>query len=180
MAERNESTADFEDTQPGLERAKAIIGEFACATQSAALSLADEQKRRAAQQVDSVAEAVRSAARSLDRSQSPLAGRFFEQAAVEIEEFSRSLRERRWGELIGDIEEVARRRPTLFVLAAVAAGFLAGRFLSVSTQDDSARRPISEGALPPTEAVTAAVSSASGNGRLSSWRGENPEPRETL
>jgi hypothetical protein len=176
MAEQTDSTAGFGDTQPGLERAKDIVAEFACATQSAVLSLANEQKQRAAQQVGGVAEAVRSAARSLKGSQSPAAARYADQAAERVEELSHSLREHRWGELIGEIEGVARRQPAWFVIGAVAAGFLAGRFLSVSTRDDNA--PRSKGALSPTEAVTAAVSSASGNGRLAGWTDENPEPRE--
>jgi hypothetical protein len=176
MAERTDSTAGFGDAQPGLERAKAIVAEFACATQSAILSLANEQKQRAAQQVGGAAEAVRAAARSLERSQSPTIARYADRAAEQIDELSRSLRARRWGEIIGDVEGVARQRPALFVIAAVAAGFLAGRFLAIPTHCDKA--PLPEGALTPTEAVTAAVSSASGNGGLASWTDEGREPRE--
>jgi hypothetical protein len=177
MAERTDSTAGFGGSQPGLERAQAIVGEFACATQAVVLSLANEQKQRAAQQVGGVAEAVRSAARSLEGSQSPAVARYADRAAEQIEELSRALRERRWGELIGEIEGVARRQPALFIAGAVAAGFLAGRLLSVKIHSDHARRP--EGTLRPTEAVTAAVSSASGNDGVSGWTPEGPALRET-
>jgi hypothetical protein len=176
MAERTDSTAGFGDRQPGLERAQAIVGELACATQAAVMSVAEEQKQRAAQQVGGIAEAVRSAARSLDRSQIPTVARYADRTAAQIEDLSRALRERRWGELVGDLEDVARRQPVLFVAVAVAAGFLVGRFLSVPTRWDDARSR--RGGLRPTEVVTAAVSSASGNGRLSGWAGEGAEPRE--
>ena len=178
MAEWTGSTAGFGDTQPGLDRAKDIIVEFACATQSAALSAANERKQRAAEQVGGVAEAVRAAARSLERSQIPTAARYVDRAAVQVEDFARALRERRWGELIGDIDYVARRQPVLFVFGAVAVGFLVGRFLAVSTQHG--------GPAPAANpAVTAAISSASGNGELASgngelggWTGRGGEPRE--
>ncbi len=178
MVEQTNSTARADDTRPDLERAKAIVVEFACAARSAALSLADEQKQRAARQVGGVAEAVRAAARSLDGSQSPVAARYADRAAGRIEDLSRSLHERRWGELVGDVEEVARRRPALFALGAAAAGFLAGRFLSVPKHRDD-RPPQGAGdALPPGDAVTAAVSSASGNGRLAGWAGDESAARE--
>jgi len=176
MAERTDSTAGFDDTPPGLERARAIVAEFACATKSAVLSLVNGQKQCAAQQVGGAAEAVRAAARSLERSQSPTGARYADRAAEQIEELSRSLRARRWGEIIGEVESVARRQPVLFVIGAVAAGFLAGRFLSIPTHHDNA--PLSEGVLTPTEAVTAAVSSASGNGGLAGSADQGPASRE--
>jgi hypothetical protein len=170
MAEWTGSTAGFGDTQPGLDRAKDIIVEFACATQSAALSAANERKQRAAEQVGGVAEAVRAAARSLDRSQIPTAARYFDRAAGQVEDLAQALRERRWGELIGDIEDVARRQPVLFVVGAVAVGFLAGRFLALSPRRQ-------EAAPAPGAAVTAAISSASGNGELDGWAGRGGDPR---
>jgi hypothetical protein len=118
------------ETRSGLDRAWALLAEFADAARSAALCAADEQVRRGARQVGSVAEAMRAAARSLDQSQSPSAARHADRAAERIERFSRSLHEQRWSEIIGDVEDVARRRPALFVLGAVTMGFLAGRLLS--------------------------------------------------
>jgi hypothetical protein len=174
MAEWTDSTAGFDDAQPGLERAKAILTEFACAAQSAAVSLANEQKHRAAQQVDRLAHATRSAARSLERSESPAAAHVVDRVGEQIESLSHALRERRWGELIGDLEEVARRRPLLFIAAAIAVGFISGRFLSISGEPyrSNLRR-----ASAPRDTVTAAISSASGNGTLTGWTDPGSEPR---
>ncbi|HEY3911984.1 MAG TPA: hypothetical protein VGM07_19150 [Stellaceae bacterium] len=174
MAEWTDSTQGFGNTQPGLDRAKDIVVEFACATQSAALSAANERKQRVAEQVGGIAEAIRSAARSLDRSQTPTAARYADRAAEQIEDLAHALRERRWGELIGDLEMIARRQPALFVTGAVAVGFLIGRFLSVSNRPADGM-PMSEGGPAP---VTAAISSGSGNDRLGGWTDEGTEPRE--
>jgi hypothetical protein len=172
MAEWTGSTAGFGDTQPGLDHAKDILLEFACATQSAALSAANERKQRAAEQVGGLAEAVRVAARSLDRSQIPTAARYVDRAAAQVEDLAQALRERRWGELIGDIEDVARRQPVLFIAGAMAVGFLVGRFLAVSTR-------WVEPAPAPNQAVTAAILGASGNSELDGWTGRGEVPRET-
>jgi hypothetical protein len=174
MAEWTEPTQGFEDGQPGLDRAKDIIVEFACATQSAALAAANERKQRAAEQVGGIAEALRSASRSLARSQIPAAARYTDRAATQIEDVARALRERRWGELIDDIEHVARRQPVLFVAGAVATGFLIGRFLSIAT----ARGDDSTMSTPAKDAVTAAVSSGSGNTRPDGWTNQSAAPRE--
>lgn len=177
MAEGTDSTSGAGDSRPGLERAKGILAELADAASSAALSAVNQQRERGVQQVGGVAEAARAAARSLDHSQSPMAARYADRAAEQIEEFARSLGECSWVDLLGDVESVARRRPTLFVLGAVAAGFLAGRFLSVATPREKARRATARGS--PDEAVAAAVSSAAGNGALAGRIDEGAKPRET-
>jgi hypothetical protein len=178
MAERTDSTMGDGDAQPGLERAKAILAELADAARSAAVSAANQQKERGAQQIGDIAEAVRAAARSLDRSQSPTAARYADRAAARIEELSRLLRERGWSEMAGDLEGVARRRPAWFAAGALAAGFLAGRLLSVPPSHDKARRASSVDALPPDETVKTAISSAAGNGALAGGIDHGSKPRE--
>ena len=180
MAERTDSTAGDGDPAPGVERAKAILAELAEAACSAALSAVTQQKQRGARQVGGIAEAVRAAARSLDRSDSPLAAGYAEQAADRIEEFSRSLGEYSWQDIVGEVETVARRRPALFVAAAVAAGFLTGRLLSLPAPRTRTQRARHNGMLRPEDAVAAAVSSAAGNGAATGWIGDNAKPRETL
>jgi hypothetical protein len=175
MAEWTDSAQHYEDAQPSLDRAKDIIVEFACATRAAALTAADERKQRAAEQVGGIAEALRSASRSLARSQIPTAARYTDRAAEQIEEVARALRERRWGELVEDVEQVARRQPALFVAGAVAIGFLIGRFLLLSSGD--AARAMSE-TQPAGDAVTAAISSASGHDQPPGWTEPDAGPRE--
>jgi hypothetical protein len=109
-----------------------------------------------------VAEALCSAGESLDRSQNRVIARYVEQAAGQVEGLSRTLRNRRWNELLAETEDLARRQPTLFVLGAVATGFVLGRLLWSSTRwSDSSRAPAR---AETSRAVTAAVSSGSGDG----------------
>jgi hypothetical protein len=166
MAEPTDSRS-IENAQPNIERAKMILTELACAAQSAALTAVDEQKARTAAQIGGIAEAMRAAARSLERGQSPVAADYADSAARQIETFAEAIRDRRWAELAADLEETARQRPALFVAGAVALGFLAGRFLSAA----GGRNAPSQRALSrATEGtVAAAVSSSSGNGGITNW-----------
>jgi hypothetical protein len=177
MAERTDSTIGASDLRPGRQRAKAILTELADAAMSAALSAVYQHKDYHAQQVGAVAEAARAAARSLERSQSPVASRYADRTADQIDEFARSLG-REWGEIIGDVEVIARRHPALFVVGAVAAGFLAGRFLSVAPPPAKTERATAVGGLSPDEAIAAAVSSATGNGALAGRIDGGAKPRE--
>jgi ElaB/YqjD/DUF883 family membrane-anchored ribosome-binding protein len=139
-----------------------VVAEFVDAARSAAESLLQEQKSQVAERVSGVAEALRSAGESLDRSQNRVIARYVEQAAEQVEDLSRTLRNRRWNELLADTEDLARRQPTLFVLGAVATGFVLGRLLWTSTHwNDSSRAPAR---AETSRAVTAAVSSGSGDG----------------
>ena len=62
-----------------------ILTELADAAQSAALSVVDEQRARAAAQVHGIAEAVRAAGHSLEQSQNPAAAEYINSTARQIE-----------------------------------------------------------------------------------------------
>jgi hypothetical protein len=140
-----------------------VFAEFVDAARSAAESLLEEQKLQVADRVSGIAEALRTAAHSLSQSQNRGIAGYVDQAADQVAGVSRTVRDRRWNEIITDTEDFARRQPTIFVLAAVATGFLVGRFLWASTgaQHDRTREP-SRGET--VRIVTAAVSSGSGSG----------------
>jgi hypothetical protein len=178
MAERTDSTIGAGDSRPKRQRAKAILAELVDAAMSAALSAVSQHTQRHAQQVGALAEAARAAARSLERSQSPMASRYADRTADQIDVFSHSLRESSWVDLLGDVEAVARRHPGLFVAGAVAAGFMAGRFLSVAPPPEETRGATAMGAPSPDEAIEAAVSSAAGNGALAGRIDKGSIPRE--
>jgi hypothetical protein len=178
MAERTDSTIGAGDSRPSRQRAKAILGELVDAALSAALSGVSQHKERHAQQVGALAEAARAAARSLECSQSPMAARYADRTADQIDEFSRLLRESSWVDLLGDVETTARRHPSLFVVGAAAAGFLAGRFLSVAAPPEKARGATAVGAPSPDEAIAATVPNAAGNGALAGRIDEGSKPRE--
>lgn len=183
MADRNDASSSMtgQNRPPGWadstaevrgERAGNIVAEFVDAARSAAESLLQAQKQQVAEQVSGIAEALSSAFHPLHRSQNRMIARYIGEAADQVESFSRKMRERPWNELVAETEDLARRQPTLFVLGAVATGFLVGRLLWASaaaprsTNDASRGGPSSE----TTRAVTAAVSSGSGTGEAADHR----------
>jgi hypothetical protein len=151
-------------TGAGSERS--VVAEFVDAARSTAESLLEEQKRQIADRVHGFAEALEGAARSLHGSQNRMIARYVQDAGDQVKTFSRGLHARRWNELVAETEDFARRQPTLFVLGAVAAGFLVGRILwtavSVESRDGDMTRNSSR--REAAREVRAAISSAPGPG----------------
>jgi len=177
-AEQFGSAGRADGGEPSLDSAKSTLTELLDATRSAAETLLDEQKQQAAERVKGIAVAVRCAAQSLEQSNNRAGARHAERAADQIENFSHLIRERLWGEIVADTGNFARRRPSLFLLGAAAAGYLAGRLLSVPTDR---QRP---GTIPrgfdlsphrgETDEITAAIATAtaqpaSGNGKIAGY-----------
>src|SRR5712671_4596284 len=184
-----EAAAYREREEHSFERAKTILSELLDATWSAAETILEDQKQRTAERVSGMAEAVRCAAQSLDRSENRAIARYADQAADRIEDLSGLIRDRQWSEIVADTEDLARRQPTLFALGAAAIGFLAGRLLAVPTDR---RRPKKDTPqtldLAPhrgeTDEITAAVSKLAtqptgGAGKLASYGGELDERSES-
>ena len=124
------------------------------AAQEHAVSFAEEQKKAGAEQADSLARAVHRAADELQGT-SPQIARYVHEAASSVDHLARALRDRSPGELIGGVEDLARRQPVAFFGAAVLAGFALARFARSSAQDAS--RPSARNAGPaygarPTDA----------------------------
>lgn len=115
-----------EGAQRAAEGARSVLAEFLEAMRSAAYGILDEQKARAAKEVGDIAEAMRCSARSLAQSDNPAVARYAERAALGIDRLAEAVRQRSWDDILADTEEFAHRRPTLFVLGAIAAGFAAG------------------------------------------------------
>jgi hypothetical protein len=161
MAEPTDSTAKLGDAQPGSERVKMIVNEIASAAQTAAMSLVDEQKSRAADRVSAVADALHAAARTLERSHSPVAAEYADSTARQIESFVESIRRRHWTEIAADLEELARDQPVRFIAGAMLCGFIAGRLLAAPRYT---KRFDQSSSRPAEATVTAAVASASRDG----------------
>ena len=179
MADRNDASSSMIAQAGATERVRptdsgSVVTEFLDAARSAAESLLEEQKRQIADRVSGIARALQSAAQPLHESQSRVVARYLEEGAAQVHSLSRRMHERHWGELVADTENFARRQPTLFVLGAVATGFVLGRLLWTSAGEwrhDAAR---SSRRSEPARTVTAAVSSGSGTaaGELTG----NPHP----
>ena len=109
-------------------------------TKESARAIAGEQQRAAAGGLAEFASALRKAARETgDGGQRSQVGRFAESAADGLERLSGSLREKDLNRLVGDLESFARSQPVAFFGAAVAAGFLAVRFLKATAPTEPQR-----------------------------------------
>jgi hypothetical protein len=122
------------ETEGSLDRVRTIFGDLVEATRSAAEQMLDEQKRRAAERIAGITEAVRSAAHSLERSEDGSVAFYANRAADQIDQFVQPIRDREWSEILADTEEFAKQRPMLFLLGATALGFLAARLLWVPSE----------------------------------------------
>lgn len=122
------STGDLthDTTQAVKERAGAIWDD----AKETARSKMNEQKDAAAEGIGEVAGALRDAARRQrgDGAGEPLA-RITGSAADGLDRLSSTLRNKDVGTMLRDLDEFARSQPVAFFGLALAAGFLAVRFL---------------------------------------------------
>jgi hypothetical protein len=163
MEDRTE-TSSYETGQDAAGRSqsamnatgdRSVVAEFVDAAQSAAVSLLDAQKKQIAARVSGMAEALEGAAQALNETKNETVGQYVHDAGQQIRSLSRSLEQRRWDELITDIEAFARRQPTWFVLGAMTVGFMLGRFIwsaatapshrATATRNDLSRNPTPHG-----------------------------------
>ena len=108
-------------------------GEAVDKAKDLALSQLSGQKARAADAVSSMAQSLRQASQGLEQSDSPLAvHQYVNRAAEQLEQLGSFLNEKDMTEVIGEVENFARRQPALFLGAAFAAGLMAARFLKSS------------------------------------------------
>jgi len=92
------------------------------------------QKSNAAQSLQSVAQAADQFSQQLrQNNQEPLAG-FVSQASGQIRRASSYLNANDVGDILDDVEDIARRQPVLFLGGAFLLGALAARFLKSSGQ----------------------------------------------
>ena|SRR5687767_6856247 len=109
-------------------------------TKDSARSMIGDQQKAAASGLGQFAGALRKAAREMgDGGQQAPMSRMIESAADGLERFSGSLREKDLDGLVRDAESFARRQPMLFFGAAIAAGFLAVRFMKATRPDEGNR-----------------------------------------
>jgi hypothetical protein len=176
MADQIESSSHTMGQQDAAERSQPAMGatgersavaELVEAAQSAAESLLQEQKQRIADRVSGMAGALEGAAHALDQSKNHAVGQYVQEAGQQIRTLSHTLQERRWNELITDIEDFARRQPTWFVLGTMTIGFMVGRFLWTAANAPNHRGNAARGGYrrETTGEGTAAMSSAPGCGR---------------
>lgn len=151
--------AVHETRRAAQEQAQAMWGD---AKESVRAALGEKQAATAAD-IGDFARALRSAARQIERN-AP-AARIAEQTADGLERLSGTLRGKDLNTLVRDIESFARGQPAVFLGVAVAAGFLATRFLksSSSGQPETPFKPQASDVSQP-QASNVSPSSPSGEG----------------
>ena len=118
--------------------------DMAAEATSRVTSLMNEQKTASADYLGTLAQAVQRAAGEFE-SDVPQAAHYIRQAAGQIDAFARTVRRRDMRELVGEVQEFARRQPTLFFGGAVILGFAALRFFKSSSPSASAPARSSSG-----------------------------------
>jgi hypothetical protein len=97
------------------------------------------QKDRATDGLGSVAQAVRQSTQQLRDQHHETIAQYVEQAADQLERFATRLKERNIGDLAREAQDLARRRPGLFIGSAFALGLLGARFLKSSNDNGQSR-----------------------------------------
>jgi len=87
-----------------------------------------EQKAAGADYVGNIANIIRRTAYEFD-AEMPQAGHYIRKAAAQIENVSEAMRNKNMSEIVGNVQDFARKQPTVFFGAAVLLGFAAVRFL---------------------------------------------------
>jgi len=106
--------------------ARARASSLAGTLKESATSIGEAQKDKAAEALESVAKAIHQTGAQLEGNQE-WAARLVERGAAELNTLATSLRRNDIEGLIGNLGDLARRQPAVFVGASMAAGFLLTR-----------------------------------------------------
>ena len=132
QAAQGEARAAKEQAREAVAEMKADVRAAADDVKDQVRASAAKQKDAAAQQMDGWAHALKTASDDLDsRGQASVAA-YVRQAADGLERASGTVRERGVDDLIGTVEDFARRQPVAFLGGAVAAGFGLARLMKSS------------------------------------------------
>ncbi len=97
-------------------------------------ALLDEQKSRISGTGHGIATAFRQAADTLEEGYLSTAAGYADRAAGQIDGWASKLRHQNLSDMVEEVEGFAKREPAIFVVGALAAGFLLGRFLFASAE----------------------------------------------
>jgi hypothetical protein len=132
-------------------------------------SIFRQRKDRVAARLGGVAAALRDAGERLEMEGGEGLGEdlqeYAERAAQQVERASIYVRDHEIGELVRDFEDVARRRPALFLGGTFVAGLLVARFLKSSGERAAGRRwapPVAEVGLDGSVAPVGSWPNAAG------------------
>jgi hypothetical protein len=124
-------------TEELKERAHGVLDDAKERAQAAA----GEQKNLAAERLTGFASALRHASSDLDEQGQSVVSGVVRQAADGLEHVSDAMRRNDVDDLVGNIEDFARRQPAVFIGGAVLAGFGIARFMKSSSERRRERGP---------------------------------------
>ena len=104
----------------------------------------EHQKQAAVETLGEFANAIRHAGDELAQHDRTLAGRLVKQTADGLEQFSRSVADKRPEELLDVVRDFGRRNPMVFVAGSVLAGLALARFLRSSSDTETRTAPSHE------------------------------------
>jgi len=119
------------DRAPRTSGAKRDGGVLDRVKQSATTQLA-QQKDRGVAALGSVTQAVRSSTQRLRDEKHETIAHYIDQAADQVDTWTRRLEEKDIDELAADVQRLARRQPAVVIGSAFALGLVAARFLKSS------------------------------------------------
>lgn len=123
------NTQDYTETsEGGPQRVTDAASDIAQQATSAAEQRASSTMTQVGDTLEQVAQAVRQAGDNL-RSEQPQVAGFADTAAQQVERAATYLRDHDAGEVIGGVQDFARRQPAVVVGAGLALGLLVGRAL---------------------------------------------------
>lgn len=111
------------------------VHEAAGKVSSEVTGAADKVRGGAAQEIRQFADALQSAARELDEGSSQR--RVFDGLASNVDHVAKAISDRNLGEMLNDLNDLARRNPMLFLGGAALAGFTATRLATASASGRS-------------------------------------------
>jgi cell division septum initiation protein DivIVA len=97
-------------------------------------SFLNEQKTRVGAEIHTYSAAARRAAEQLKGESDTNLAQYVSTAADRLDQLGTRIQERDLGELVDDVEDIARRRPEVFFGGLFVAGMAAARFLKASKQ----------------------------------------------
>jgi hypothetical protein len=130
------STMGDGSSAPVTQQVKEKVGETASRvmdqTREQVFTRLDQQKEQVVGTIGGVAQALRQTGQQLQEGEQANISQYIDQAAEWVDGISGYLRDREIGDLVNDVEDLARRQPAIFIGGAFALGFLTARFLKSS------------------------------------------------
>jgi hypothetical protein len=132
-AEFNRASADFQDKVDGTkEKAREAASEAQQKIGEQLKSSVDSGKGRAADTLDSLAQALSQSGQQLRTDNLGPASDYVDRAGEQLRRASDYLRNTNVDEMVRNTEDFARRQPALFIAGAFTLGVLAARFIKAS------------------------------------------------